>query len=130
MANLYLDENMSLLLEVLLRLRGHAVFSTFSEGRTGAPDPHQLLFAAERGWVLITHNRRDYRLLHDAWHLWSHAWDTVQRHGGVLVLDQTPGQPVEEMAELIHALVHDATASLSNRLYDWRQVTGWKRFPA
>jgi hypothetical protein len=130
MANLYFDENMSLLLEALLRERGHMVFSTFSEGRLGSPDPHQLLFAAERDWILITHNRRDYRLLHDAWHLWSHAWDVNRRHSGILILDQVPGQPVEEMPELIHGLVHEVGASLSNRLHDWRPATGWRRSPA
>jgi hypothetical protein len=130
MASIYFDENMSLLLEMLLRVRGYAVFSTVSERRLGSPDPHQLLFAAEHGWILVTHNRRDYRLLHDAWHLWSHAWNTNRRHSGILVLDQVPGQPVEEMAELIHELVHDASASLSNGLYDWRLATGWRRFPS
>jgi hypothetical protein len=130
MASFYFDENMSLLLEMLLRVRGHLVSSTYGEGRLGSPDPHQLLFAADRGWILVTHNRRDLRLLHDAWHLWSHAWGTSRRHAGILVLDQVPGQPVEELAALIHALVHDPDVLLPNSLYDWRQATGWRRFPA
>lgn len=49
----YSDENMAMALEGLLRAEGHAVASTFEEGRSGALDPHQLLFAAERDWTLL-----------------------------------------------------------------------------
>jgi Domain of unknown function (DUF5615) len=130
MAASYVDESMALRLEGLLRSRGHLVSSTYGEGRLGAPDPHQLLFAAQRGWVLVTHNRRDYRLLHHAWHHWSYAWGTTQRHARVLAHDQVPGQPVEELAALIHGLVVDPDVSLPNALFDWRRATGWRRFPA
>ena len=129
MAALYTDENMALALEGLLRDYGHVVTSTFGEGRSGAPDPHQLLFAAERGWTLITHNRRDYRLLHDAWHLWSYAWSVSRRHAGILVLEQVIAQPVAELAALIHALGEDPATSLVNALYDWKPTTGWRRSP-
>ncbi|HEX5504631.1 MAG TPA: DUF5615 family PIN-like protein, partial [Thermomicrobiales bacterium] len=61
MAAFYADENIALGLAPALRRYGHSVTSTAEEHRLGAPDPHQLFYAAERGWTLITHNRRDFR---------------------------------------------------------------------
>ncbi|MGH2532464.1 MAG: DUF5615 family PIN-like protein [Thermomicrobiales bacterium] len=129
MAAFYTDEDVTLALEEPLRARGHLVASTDGEGRRRSPDPHQVLYAAERDWTLITHNRRDYRLLHDAWHLWAHAWKVPYRHAGIIVLEQLPRHPAAEIADLIHGLVVDAETSLANALYDWRQATGWRRFP-
>jgi hypothetical protein len=66
MAAFYFDEDVPEDLVPLLTERGHIVATTRSEGRKGAPDPRQLLYAAGRGWILVTLNRGDYRLLHDA----------------------------------------------------------------
>ncbi|MDQ6909148.1 MAG: DUF5615 family PIN-like protein [Chloroflexota bacterium] len=51
----------------LLADRGHHVVTTDEEGSKGAPDARQLLYAAARGWTLLTNNADHYRLLHDAW---------------------------------------------------------------
>ncbi|MDQ6604143.1 MAG: DUF5615 family PIN-like protein [Chloroflexota bacterium] len=51
----------------LLADRGHHVVTTDEEGRKGAPNARQLLYAAARGWTLLTNNADHYRLLHDAW---------------------------------------------------------------
>lgn len=128
-AAFYTDENVALALEALLRALGHAATSTLAEGRLGAPDPHRLLYAAERGWTIVTHNRRDYRLLHDAWRLWGHAWRAARPHAGILVIEQVPGQPAAEIARLIDGLVNDPATTLSNALYDWKPDAGWRRFP-
>jgi len=128
MAALYTDENVKLALEDELRPLGHAATSTFAERRLGAPDPHQLLYAAERGWTIITHNRRDFRLLHTAWLLWSHTWRVSRSHAGILVLEQIPDQPVADLARLIDAIVNDPATTLTNALYDWKPGTGWTRF--
>ena len=74
MAAFYCDEDMAIALVTLLRDRGHTATYTYPERRKGAPDPHQLLYAAVRGWIFLTHNRDDYQMLHDAWLLWSRTW--------------------------------------------------------
>jgi len=56
----YIDENVSFLLDGFLRGYGHSVISTHDEGREGSPDPHQLFYATEHNWVLITHNANDF----------------------------------------------------------------------
>lgn len=127
MAAFYCDEDVSVALVPLLRDRGHAATDTRTERRKGSPDPHQLLYAAERGWVFLTHNREDYRLLHDAWLLWSHRWGVAPAHNGILVLDQTLNPAVN--AELVHALIRTVTEPMHNSMYTWTPTRGWRRFP-
>jgi Domain of unknown function (DUF5615) len=130
MVAFYLDENIALAVETELRSRGHVVTSTYAEGRSAAPDPLLLLEAAERNWTFVTHNRKDYRLLHDAWLRWEHAWGVRQPHAGILVLDRVQGQSGFETARLIDAVTRDPTTNLIRALYDWSVRSGWVRFPA
>jgi len=128
-AALYLDEDVSLRLARLLVDRGHHVVTTDEEGRKGAPDARQLLYAAVRGWTLLTHNADHYRLLHDAWLMWSHEWGYTHRHGGILVLSHVITADLPHVAEAIHQLVSDPATVLDTTLYTWTRTTGWKRFP-
>jgi hypothetical protein len=129
MAAFYLDENIALAVETELRSRGHFVTSTYAEGRSGAPDPLLLLQAAEQGWTFISHNRRDFRLLHDAWLRWAHAWGIRHPHAGILIVDRVRGQTAAETALLIDAFVRDIGTDLSNTLFDWKARRGWSTFP-
>ena len=75
MADFYLDNDVSLRLAPLLRSVGHRVTTTRELGLSAASDDAQLLTAARNGWILITHNRRDFMMLHDAWRTWPRvAW--------------------------------------------------------
>ena len=124
MAALYLDENMALVVESELRARGHFVTSTYTEGRTGAPDSLLLLEAAERDWTLVTHNRHDFRMLHETWLRWGHAWGVRRPQAGILVLDRVRGQHAVETARLIDVVANDPTTDLKNGLYDWSDRGG------
>lgn len=128
MAALYFDENIALELAPLLRQRRHSVTSTAEERRLGAPDPHQLLYAAERNWTFLTHNRRDFRLLHTAWLLWSDAWHSPRQHSGILIVEQLRWRSLTDLARLIHDFVTDSDVDLANALFDWRPATGWGRY--
>src|SRR5262245_52605686 len=94
MAIFYADENVSSLLNDLLRSHGHVVYATYDEGRSTATDGSQLLYAADRGWIVLTRNRADFMMLHDAWHLWSRSWNVRSEHAGIIVLEpvQSPLQ--------------------------------------
>jgi len=127
-AAFYFDENVSAILEEPLRSYGHLVFSTYAEGRLRSPDPHQLLYATEREWVVVTHNRDDFALLHDAWHLWTHRWHIRDQHAGIVVVEQTQGVTYPEYAAMIHDLTTQ-TVTFANVLFDWRLATGWVRNP-
>jgi len=56
---LYLDEDVSVLVAELLRARGFGVQTTREAGQTGAADEEQLTYAVSRRRALLTHNRDD-----------------------------------------------------------------------
>ncbi len=126
--SLYLDEDVSLHLVPALERLGHEVTTTRGERRLGAPDPHQLFYAAERGWTIVTHNRRDFRLLHDAWLLWSRRWGVERSHSGILVLKPYAAHPADSFASAISKLLNDSDVSLASSLYEWQRSNGWVRF--
>ena len=121
MAALYLDEDVRhAATEALTRL-GHQVTHA-NDHRKGAKDDVQLLIAADAGWILVTCNRKDYVLLHDAWHHWSRRWSVAAEHAGILIVGNT------WPAELIGARVHAFLApprQITNRLYRWIDPRGW-----
>jgi predicted nuclease of predicted toxin-antitoxin system len=54
---LYLDEDVDILVAKLLKARGYSASTTLEAGQTGATDTEQFDFAAAKGWALLTHNR-------------------------------------------------------------------------
>lgn len=126
MAAFYLDEDDPEDLARLLVVRGHFATTTRMEGRKGVPDERQLWYAAERRWILVTMNRRDYRLLHGAWLLWTHEWNVRSSHGGILILDHLLPADVPRAAEATHDLTRDVEIRLLNGLCDWNRDSGWR----
>jgi hypothetical protein len=78
-AQLYLDEDVSARAADMIRARGFSVVSTAQAGRLGGSDQNQLHFAASQGWVLVTHNRRDFELLVQEY------FTTGLRHAGLII---------------------------------------------
>jgi hypothetical protein len=125
-ARLYLDSDVSRWLAPLLRAAGHDATTAHAEGRRGASDDEQLLFAAQEGRVLLTHNRADFVLLHGAWRRWPAAWGVAApAHPGILVLDH---RPEAELVGVVDAFVGGTPpAPLVGALYWWRGGSGWHR---
>lgn len=61
---LYLDEDISVLLAKLLKARGFEVITTQDAKRLGASDKGQLEYAIRKEKVLLTHNRLHFEKLH------------------------------------------------------------------
>ncbi len=123
---LYLDEDVKYEIAHLLVASDRSLRTARDEGRLGASDPFQLIYAAEQGWTVVTCNRNDYHLLHDAWLLWSHRWAVTQVHAGILALDQ--GHPTTVMVEAISDFLRTAP-SLVNAMFDWTARDGlWKPY--
>jgi hypothetical protein len=78
----YLDECVDHNLLARLRLRDFQVTSALEQGRanTSDPDDAQLAFATARDWVLVSHNERDFRVLHQA------CRREGRLHGGIIIL--------------------------------------------
>ena len=63
-ADLYLDEDVSVLVAALLRGRGLDAVTAVAEHMLGLDDSAQLAHAAARGRCVVTHNRVHFELLH------------------------------------------------------------------
>ncbi len=125
----YLDENFTVAVAKDLRRQGFVATTAEEESTKGASDPYQLIFAADRGWALVTHNRSDFQMLHEAWHLWSHRWGVRQQHAGILVVRVPVTHEVADITDAIVDLAGDPTVTLTGTLYEWHRSTGWVRFP-
>ena len=68
MANFYTDHDVSLRVASLLRQLGHTAVTARDLGLERAGDDEHLLTAAQRGWILVTHNNTlaNYEKLNEA----------------------------------------------------------------
>ncbi len=131
MASLYIDNDVAVGVAVLLRGAGHQAVTTRDLGRTRASDAAQLLTAAQRNWIFVTHNANDFALLHDGWRRWSEAWGVPAQHAGIVVLPQATAaerarRRLDEV-ELAQFLIDlfATGAPRANELWQWRRGRGW-----
>ena len=61
--DLYLDEDVSVLVADLVRARGFTAITARDAGQLHANDADQLLYAVRQGKTLLTHNRADFEAL-------------------------------------------------------------------
>jgi hypothetical protein len=134
-ASFYIDNDTPLHIAVLLRGAGHTAVTARSLGLTAAKDDAQLLTAAQRGAVLVTHNAKDFSLLHSAWLRWSDAWGVGAQHAGILLLPQATAAErargamgADELAQFILDLVAQGSPT-TNELWQWQRGRGWVRRP-
>ena len=121
MAALYLDEDVHQAATDLLDALGHSTLHARVHAK-GAGDDAQLLIAARDNRVLVTCNRKDFVLLHDAWQRWSQEWGVHPQHAGILVVrnEWTP-QSIAERVDAFFALGRPT----ANRLYRYVAERGW-----
>ena len=81
---LYLDEDVSPLLAVVLRDRGFDAVSAHELGRTSLPDSNHLNYATREGRVLLTFNVKHFVLLA------TERWNVGDPFPGVIVSTQLP----------------------------------------
>jgi hypothetical protein len=88
---LYTDEDITDLLALLLRERGHGAESALGAGTTGLSDEEQLAFAASRRWTILTSNRDHFTEL-------AHRWHSASReHAGIVITRQFSRREVGEL---------------------------------
>jgi len=135
--SLLIDADVPGLLAHHLVSLGHDVLTARQAGLTGrvgtpgASDDEVLVTAVRQGRVLVSHNERDFLLLHRAWRRLAVEW-AVQpppSHPGILVFRQVdPAQLVPMAVEIDRFLAQYASsryASLTDAIYAWR-VGRWK----
>jgi hypothetical protein len=103
----YLDEDVSVLLATLLRARGFSARTTEEEGRKRASDADQLAYATDRGWTIITHNRKHFEALD------RHYRTLGQTHAGIIIATRQTEYPMaDRLADLFNHLTADEMAGL------------------
>ena len=78
-ADLYLDEDVDILVAEILRSRGFDVLTTLDTRRLGSADSDQLEYAAGHGRALVTHNRVDFERLARRY------FEDAAPHSGIIV---------------------------------------------
>ena len=76
--DLYLDEDVDVLVAELLRARGFVAL-TQEAGRLGSTDEQQLLYAISERQALLTHNRTDFERLATA------SYAAARKHYGIII---------------------------------------------
>ncbi len=122
MASFYLDNNLTPLLAVALRNLGHTAVHVRDLGYRHAKDYEHLIFAAQLGATLITHDL-DFELLHGAWRFWTATWSLSVQHSGILIIPDHWLFP--KAASEVHTFVQ-GRGSLANAAYHWQTSGRWK----
>ena len=125
MADIYLDHNVSSELVLHRDVAGHDVATTRVTGEARASDDVLLLASVRANRLFITHNRADFRLLHDAWTTWPAAFGLkLPPHPGILVLDTSP--PVTLAIVITEFLDAVSPERLGNAMFWWHHLDGWR----
>jgi hypothetical protein len=98
---LYLDEDVSVLIADLLGARGFSVTTTQEAGQVGQSDAEQLAYAVRRKRTLVTHNRDDFERLA------SEYFSSGLKHYGIIFAVR---RPVHEIARRLLTIVDQVTA--------------------
>ncbi|HLL70623.1 MAG TPA: DUF5615 family PIN-like protein [Pyrinomonadaceae bacterium] len=105
---LYLDEDVSVLLADLLRARGFSAMTTLEAGNRGSSDARQLSFAVSQQKALLTHNRSDFEYLARQY------FAAGEVHYGIIIAVRRP--PLELTGRLLPILNHITSDEMRNQL--------------
>ena len=98
---IYLDENVHVLIAKIIRSHGFKAITTHDVGRKGASDTDQLEYANEQGFVILTLDRTDFE------ELAAEYFVSGRNHSGIIIIaDNSP----QEIARRMLSLLNDFTA--------------------
>jgi hypothetical protein len=96
---LYLDEDVDVLVAELLRARGFSVLTTREAGRLGSTDAEQLAHAAAEQRTAVTHNRAHFEALGREYLAQGRS------HAGIILASRHPAYEVSRRLLLLLNLV-------------------------
>ena len=99
--DLYLDEDVNVLIADLMRARGFQVTTTQAAGQKGSTDANQWAFATSQGKAILTHNRVHFEALAQRY------FDEKKPHSGIILAVR---QPPKELSRRILILLDSMTA--------------------
>ena len=111
---LYLNDDIPIAAEALLREQGFSVTHSTGEGNRGKHDGIQLDAAISQDYALVTFNAAHFRQVHRTWSTLQACRLIDRRHKGILAFTQ----PVP-VADLVRALEHLPVIHLTSRMLVW-----------
>lgn len=100
--DLYLDEDVHVLVARLIRARDFAALTAQEAGQLSVGDPAHLDFAARQGKTIVTHNRNDFQALHQ------HYVASGQHHAGIIIARRRrPYELARRLIELLNSVTAD-----------------------
>ena len=111
---LYLDEDVDVSLSIALKQKGIDVLTTQESGHKRLSDAEQLEFAVSNKRAILTHNKRDFILLHKKYLL-----EGIE-HYGIILSDQRPiGEMLRGLSKLIFSLTVEQMKNRHEFLSNW-----------
>ncbi|MBK9944707.1 MAG: DUF5615 family PIN-like protein [Kouleothrix sp.] len=99
---LYLDEDVDVLVANLIRARGFAVLTTRDAGQLGRDDAAQLGYAVSYQKAFVTHNRADFEALAQRY------FATGQAHAGIIIaVRHDPYELVRRLLVILNQVTAD-----------------------
>jgi predicted nuclease of predicted toxin-antitoxin system len=99
---LYLDEDVSVLVADLLRARGFVATTTREAGNLGSSDLEQLKRAITQDKTFLTHNRADFEML--AQRYFSSG---TPHHGIIIAVRRSPYEIVRRLLPILNSVTRD-----------------------
>jgi len=106
--DLYLDEDVSVLVADLVRARGFTALTAREAGHLHIDDANQLAYAVSQCKTLLTHNRADFEVLAQMY------FSSGQTHYGIIIAVRHP--PYEIVRRLLLILNHVTADEMQNQL--------------
>jgi hypothetical protein len=99
---LYLDEDVSVLVAQLLRSHGFDVLAALEAGHLGKSDEEQLAYAVSQSRALVSHNRSDFEAL-------AQQYFAAERthYGIILAVRRSPYEIMRRLLVIINNLTAD-----------------------
>jgi Domain of unknown function (DUF5615) len=98
----YLDEDVDVLVAELLRARGYVATTTLDEGQRGKSDAEQLAYAVGHGKAIVSHSQGDFEAL---------AQDYTARgethYGIILPIRRQPYEVAQRLLRILNDLTAD-----------------------
>ena len=105
---LYLDEDVSVIVGDILRARGFVAITTQGAGKLASGDQEQLDYAISQRTTLLTHNRADFEALAQRY------FESGQTHHGTII---TVRRPANDIAKQLLPILNSITADeIENQL--------------
>ena len=105
---LYLDEDVDVLIAQLIRARGFVVITTQEAGQLRNSDAEQLAYTVSQHKTLLTHNRVDFEALAQTY------FAAGQPHDGIIFAVRRP--PREIARRLLHILNSVTAEEMQNQV--------------